>query len=397
MDEGAAEARGAGAKRRVIVLGATGSIGGQALEVIERSPDLELVGLSAHSSWEGAVAAARSHGLDTIAIGDPQAARLAAAETGATVLGGPEAESELLGAVEADLVLNAIVGIAGLRPTMRALELGLPLALANKETLVAGGDLIAPLVDRGTLVPVDSEHSALHQLLSVEGGRELRRLVITASGGPLRGKPAAEVAGAGLEQALNHPNWNMGAKNTIDSATLMNKGLEVIEAHHLIGLPYDRIDVLVHPTSIVHGLVVLEDGSVLAHLGVTDMRMAISYALNHPRRVDIGVADLDLVGASPLEFEPVDREAFPGLDLSIAAGETGGTAPCVLNAANEVAVAAFLAGRTRLGDIPAVVEETLAAVPAVPVESVETLLAVDAEARSHAAALTERRVEARSG
>jgi 1-deoxy-D-xylulose-5-phosphate reductoisomerase len=373
--------------RRIVLLGATGSIGRQALDVIARSPDLELAGLSAHSTWAPLVDEGRRHGARRIALADPAAAREAAAAwPEAEVLSGPDAATELAATTDADLVLNAIVGAAGLGPTIATIESGKQLGLANKESLVVGGSLVMDLARRaGTrIVPVDSEHSALDQLIGAGPPDAVERLVVTASGGPFRGRSPEEVAQASVEDALAHPTWSMGVKNTIDSATLMNKGLEVIEAHHLFGIPYERIDVLVHPTSIVHGLVTLTDGAVLAHLGTPDMRMPISYALHFPQRVDVGVATLDLVAASPLVFEPVDDRIAPCLRIAIAAAQTGGTATCVLNAANEVAVAEFVEGRLRFGDIAAVVEETLERLPAQPADSVGTLLEADAEARATA-------------
>ena len=355
--------------------------------MIARSPELELVGLSARSTWEPLVDEGRRHGARRIALDDPGAARAAAAAwPEAEVLSGPDAAAELAATTDADLVLNAIVGAAGLGPTLRTLETGKELGLANKESLVVGGDIVMELArtSGGRIIPVDSEHSALDQLIGAGPPESVERLTVTASGGPFRGRAPDEVAAASVEDALAHPTWSMGVKNTIDSASMMNKGLEVIEAHHLFGIPYERIDVVVHPTSIVHGLVTLTDGAVLAHLGMPDMRMPISYAMHFPRRVDVAVEPLDLVRASPLVFEPVDDRIAPCLSIARAAAVTGGTAPCVLNAANEIAVEEFVEGRIRFGDIAAVVEETLARLPARPADSVETLLDTDAEARATA-------------
>src|SRR5215211_5948296 len=331
--------------RRLLILGATGSIGTQALEIVERSPDLELVGLSAESSWEPLVAAARRHDVARLALADPDAsARAAEAWTGGEVLTGAEGLVGLVTESGADLVLNALVGSAGLGPTVAALGEGIDLALANKESLVVGGELVTTLAEAtgAQLLPVDSEHSALFQLIAGERPGTVDRLVLTASGGPFRGR--TELDSVTREEALAHPTWDMGGKITIDSATLMNKGLELIEAHHLFGLAYDQIDVVVHPQSIVHALVHMNDGASLAHLGYPDMRVPISYALNHPDRVDVPVRTLDLVELGALTFEAPDLDAFPCLRLAREAAEAGGTAPCVLNAANEVAVHAFLAG-----------------------------------------------------
>src|SRR5215211_2963354 len=283
--------------RRLLILGATGSIGTQALEIVERSPDLELVGLSAESSWEPLVAAARRHDVARLALADPDAsARAAEAWTGGEVLTGAEGLVGLVTESGADLVLNALVGAAGLGPTIAALGEGIDLALANKESLVVGGKLITALAQAtgAQIVPVDSEHSALHQLVAAERPGTVEKLVLTASGGPFRGRSRAELAEVTVAEALAHPTWEMGGKITIDSATLMNKGLELIEAHWLFGTPYERIDVVVHPQSIVHALVNLCDGAALAHMGHPDMRVPIAYALHHPERVDLPVPRLDL-------------------------------------------------------------------------------------------------------
>jgi 1-deoxy-D-xylulose-5-phosphate reductoisomerase len=286
----------------------------------------------------------------------------------------------------ADLVLNAIVGSAGLGPTVVALSEGMDLALANKESLVVGGELVTALAEAtgSTLLPVDSEHSAMHHLLTGEPAGTLERLVITASGGPFRGRTRAELEDVTVEQALAHPTWAMGGKITIDSATLMNKGLEVIEAHHLFGTPYERIDVVVHPQSIVHALVQLCDGSTLAHLGHPDMRVAIGYALHHPDRATLPLEPLDLAKLTQLTFEAPDTTAFPCLELARQAAKEGGTAPCVLNAANEIAVHAFLNGRLAFTGIAQVIEHTLHELGGTPVHSFETLYAADADARERA-------------
>ena len=293
-----------------------------------------------------------------------------------------------------DLVLNAIVGSAGLVPTVAALGEGIDLALANKESLVVGGELVMALAEAtgAAIIPVDSEHSALHQLLAGEQVGTVDRLTLTASGGPFPGLDGAdELEAVTVEQALAHPTWAMGGKITIDSATLMNKGLEVIEAHHLFGTPYEQIDVVVHPQSLVHSLISLCDGATLAHLGYPDMRVPIAYALHYPDRVELPVAALDLAAVGSLTFEAVDTETFRCLALAREAARAGGTAPCTLNAANEVAVHAFLSGELGFTGIPAVIEETLAALPAAGVHSFDALGDADSRARRMAAELVRER------
>jgi 1-deoxy-D-xylulose-5-phosphate reductoisomerase len=289
-----------------------------------------------------------------------------------------------------DVVLNAVVGFAGLPATLWTLERGVDLALANKESLVAAGDLALAARERGggRILPVDSEHSAAFQLLEGRTPETVDSLVLTASGGPFRGRSRAELGSVTPAEALAHPTWNMGPKITVDSATLMNKGLELIEAHFLFGLPYDRIEVVVHPTSIVHALVRFRDGAALAHVGYPDMRVPISFALTYPERAATPIPPLDLSTGLILEFSAPDEEAFPALALARAAGEAGRTAPCVLNAANEVAVAAFLDGRLPFLGIPEVVERTLNAIEGVPARDLDELTAIDAEARRVASALT---------
>jgi 1-deoxy-D-xylulose-5-phosphate reductoisomerase len=371
--------------KRLLILGSTGSIGTQALDVVARAPEsFEVVGLSAERSHGPLVEQARAHGVERIALGDADAAaRAGEAWTGGEVLAGPEGLVRLVAESGAELVLNAIVGSAGLGPTIVALTEGIDVALANKESLVVGGELVMALSEAtgAQLIPVDSEHSALHQLIAGERPGTIDRLTLTASGGPFRGRAAAELGNVTVAEALHHPTWAMGGKITIDSATLMNKGLEVIEAHWLFGVPYDRIGVVVHPQSLVHALVTLCDGATLAHLGHPDMRVPIAYALHHPDRVEMPVPALDLAAVGALTFEPPDLNAFPCLRLARDAGIAGGTAPCVLNAANEVAVHAFLGGRLGFGGIPAVIETALERVPGRPVHSFDTLYAADAEAR----------------
>jgi 1-deoxy-D-xylulose-5-phosphate reductoisomerase len=379
--------------KRLLILGSTGSIGTQALDVVARAPEaFELVGLSAGTAHEALIAQARTHGVRRVALSDPDAAaRAGELWTEGDVLAGPEGLVRLVAESEADLVLNAIVGSAGLGPTIVALTEGIDVALANKESLVVGGELVTALAEAtgAQLIPVDSEHSAMHQLIHAEAGRAgtVDRLVVTASGGPFRGRTREELEHVTVEQALKHPTWAMGGKITIDSATLMNKGLEVIEAHHLFGTPYRDIDVVVHPQSIVHAMISLCDGASLAHLGHPDMRVPIAYALHHPDRVDVPVPRLDLAAVGSLTFEPPDLDAFPCLRLAREAAEAGGTGPCVLNAANEVAVHAFLSGRLGFMGIPAVIEGTLEEVGAATVHAFDTLYRADARARSVATEL----------
>jgi 1-deoxy-D-xylulose-5-phosphate reductoisomerase len=372
--------------RRLVILGSTGSIGIQALDVVSRASDEELrvVGLSAGSAWEQLVAQAQAHDVRRIALADPDAAaRAAEAWTDGEVLTGPDGLVRLIAESECELVLNGIVGSAGLVPTVATLGEGIDLALANKESLVVGGELVTQLAEAtgAQIIPVDSEHSALHQLLASERPGTVERLILTASGGPFRGRAAEELAGVTVRQALAHPTWTMGGKITIDSATLMNKGLELIEAHHLFGTPYEQIDVIVHPQSIVHSLIQLCDGATLAHLGYPDMRVPIAYGLNYPERVDVPVRPLDLAELGALTFEPVDTETFACLRLAREAGIAGGTAPCTLNAANEVAVHAFLNGKLRFLGIAEVIERTLERLPRQRLHSFDSLAAADAEAR----------------
>jgi 1-deoxy-D-xylulose-5-phosphate reductoisomerase len=375
--------------KKLAILGSTGSIGTQALEIVAASEELQVVSLAAGSSREALLAQAREHGVPAVALADEEAARLAGSEWSGRVLGGEEGIRELVASSGADLVLNGMVGAAGLGPTIVALSEGIDLALANKESLVIGGELTMALAEAtgARLLPVDSEHSALFQLIGGERPGTVERLVLTASGGPFRGR--TDLTGVSVEDALAHPTWRMGGRITIDSATLMNKGFEAIEAHHLFGVPYERIDVVVHPQSIVHSLIDLMDGATLAHLGHPDMRVPISYALHYPERAEVDVARLDLAKVGELTFEAPDPRTFACLRLALEAGRAGGTSPCVLNAADEVAVGAFLAGRIGFTGIAAAIEAVLEEMPAEPVTHFEQLFAVDAEAR--------RRTEARLG
>jgi 1-deoxy-D-xylulose-5-phosphate reductoisomerase len=342
--------------KRITLLGATGSIGRQALEIIDAHPELELC-----------AAASGSQPVDGLAP---------LTQTGGDL-------TELLERAGPDLVLNAVVGFAGLPATLWALERGVDLALANKESLVAAGDLALEAQRRGggRLLPVDSEHSAAFQCLEGRVPNQVHSLVLTASGGPFRGRTRDELTDVRPEDALAHPTWNMGRKITVDSATLANKGLELIEAHFLFALPYERIEVVVHPSSIVHALVRFRDGAALAHLGYPDMRVPISFALTYPERSATPIPPLDLASGVTLEFHAPDLETFPLLALARRAGEDGGTAPCVFNAANEVAVAAFLEGRLPFLGIAEVVEETLAGADTSAARDLEELLSADADAR----------------
>jgi 1-deoxy-D-xylulose-5-phosphate reductoisomerase len=346
-------------------LGATGSIGRQALEVCDANPELEVCAL-----------VSGSQPVDGVAAGYPEART----QVGGDLTG-------LLDATEPDVVLNAVVGFAGLPVTLWALEHGVTLALANKESLVAAGTLALAAQERGggLLVPVDSEHSAVFQCLEGRPGGTVDGIVLTASGGPFRGRSRDELEDVTPAQALAHPTWSMGPKITVDSATLANKGLELIEAHFLFGLPYERIEVVIHPTSVVHSLVRLRDGAALAHLGYPDMRVPISFALTYPERAPTPAPPLDLAAGLTLEFHAPDADAFPMLRLAREAGEQGGTYPCAFNAANEVAVAAFLEGRIGFLDIAATVEQVLAAVEGDPARDLDDLQDVDAEARRLAA------------
>ncbi|HEY2601230.1 MAG TPA: 1-deoxy-D-xylulose-5-phosphate reductoisomerase [Thermoleophilaceae bacterium] len=373
--------------RRVIILGSTGSIGTQALDVIERSGELEVAALAASTSAEQLIEQAERLGVKRIALADEAAAARASERwTSGEVLAGGEGLIELITDTDCDLVLNGLVGSAGLGPTVATLGEGIDLALANKESLVVGGELVTALAEAtgARIIPVDSEHSALHQLIASEKPGTVDRLILTASGGPFRGRSAGELAGVTIEEALAHPTWAMGGKITIDSATLMNKGLELIEAHHLFGVGYERIDVVVHPQSIIHSLIQLNDGAALAHMGYPDMRVPISYALHWPDRADVPVKPLDLPELGRLTFEEPDLEAFPCLRLAREAAVAGGTAPCVLNAANEIAVSAFLDGQLGFTGIADVIERALADLPAEPVRHFSDLYRADAAARARA-------------
>ena len=346
---------------RVALLGATGSIGAQALEVIGAHPALEVCALASGSQPLEELAA--THGVEHVQVGGDL--------------------TELLEASQPDVVLNAVVGFAGVGATLWALERGVTLALANKESLVAAGDLAVAARARGggLLLPVDSEHSAVFQCLEGRAPASVESVVLTASGGPFRNRSLFELESVSVEEALEHPTWSMGPKITVDSATLANKGLELIEAHFLFDLPFDRIEVVVHPSSVVHALVRFRDGAALAHVGYPDMRVPISFALTYPERAPTSVPALDFSAGLTLEFEPPDVERFPLLGLAREAGVRGGTYPCAFNAANEVAVAAFLEGRIGFLDVTELVEHALSQVDGAPAHDLAELVAADATAR----------------
>ena len=367
--------------KKIAILGSSGSIGRQAMEIAASREDLKVVGLSVGSSWREAVVQARESGAMTIAVADAACAREARLEFEGTVLEGEASARLLIDACEPDMVLNGIVGAAGLGPTIATLNAGIDLALANKESLVIGGELVIELA-RGTgsrILPVDSEHSAIFQLLDGQSREAVERIVLTASGGPFRGRD--DLGSVTVAEALNHPTWKMGGRITIDSASLMNKGFEMIEAHHLFGVEYERIDVVIHPQSIVHSLVDLVDGATLAHLGYPDMRVPIAFALAWPERVPTPVERLDLVAVSSLDFERPDPGTFRCLDLARQAGLAGGISPCVLNASDEVAVQAFLDGRISFPDIAALVERVLDDIGTGPAKDFQELFAIDEASR----------------
>jgi 1-deoxy-D-xylulose-5-phosphate reductoisomerase len=371
--------------REVVLLGSTGSIGTQALDVIRRNPDrLRVVGLGAGGGNPELLAAqAAEFGVDVVAVADASRAGEVAAPK---VLAGPDAMAELA-AWPCDVVLNGMTGSVGLAPTLSALEAGRTLALANKESLIAGGPLVTPFIDQ--VVPVDSEHSALAQCLRGGTRGEVQRLVVTASGGPFRGRSRDSLRDVTREQALAHPTWAMGPVITLNSSTLVNKGLEVIEAHLLFGIPYDRIDVVVHPQSAIHSMVEFVDGSTLAQVSRTDMRLPIALGLTWPDRVPDAIPGLDWTQATSWTFEPLDAEAFPSVQLARDAGTRGGTAPATFNAANEVCVAAFLEGRLPWLGIVDTVAEVVGAHPFRELSGVADVLEAEGWARRRAAELVE--------
>ena len=378
--------------KRVCVLGSTGSIGTQTLDVARRHPEfVKIVALSANTQAELLLEQAREFSVEHVVLANVEIAeawRARFAEIGATLHAGSEAIVELCNLPEVDMVVNSLVGAAGMQASYATLVAGKQLALANKESLVVGGDVLMPLSTHETLLPIDSEHGAIYQCLLGEDPAEVTRLWVTASGGPFRGKKAADLQNITVEQALSHPTWNMGRKISIDSSTLMNKGLEVIEAHHLFAMPYDKIAVAVQPQSAIHSMVEFTDGSVKAHLGTTDMRIPIQFALSYPARWSAPVEPLDFRTLGSLEFEAPDLGTFRCLALAIEAGTTGGTLPAVMNAANEVAVAAFLAEQIPYLGIAELVERAMNhAVREGSVQaatSIDQLLAIDAETRVYA-------------
>ena len=375
--------------KNISLLGSTGSIGKQTLEVAAANPDkMKIRVLAAHTSDTILEEQIRAVEPDFAVLTDKEAAaRLKARYHGKTeILAGEEGLLAAATYSEVDTVLASMVGYAGLRPTMAAINCGKNIALANKETLVAAGSLVMEAVAKNnvSLTPVDSEHSAIFQAL--QGGKEdeVKRLLITASGGPFRGKKRSELESVTLAQCLNHPNWSMGKKITVDSSTLANKGLEVIEAHWLFNMPYEKIDVVVHPQSIIHSLVEFCDGSVIAQLGEPDMRLPIQYALSYPCRYHKAFDQLDLIKAGTLTFEAPDMEAFPSLRIAIDCGKAGGTLPCVFNAANEEAVYAFLDNKIKYLDIPYITEKVASMHKNIAVPCIEDIERADAEARAAA-------------
>lgn len=374
-------------RKRLIILGATGSIGRAALNVAAAFPDdFEVTALSAGRGgdvFEQQIKAVRPR---IASVASPaEAARLRARCTGVPteIIGGPDAAAAVAGDADGDLVISAIVGAAGLLPTLAAIRAGKAVALANKETMVMAGALVTAEAARhgSAILPVDSEHSAIFQALAGQRGEDVRRLILTASGGPFWNTPSDRLARVTREDALRHPNWSMGPKITIDSATLMNKGLEVIEAYWLFGIPAERIDVVIHRQSVVHSMVEFCDGSVLAQMGVADMRGPIAYAMSHPRRLPLPLAPLDVVGRGALTFEAPDTLRFPCLEHGYAALRTGGTMPAALNAANEEAVGAFLDGRIGFLAIAETIDRVLHKTNPGPASTVDEVLAADATAR----------------
>ena len=371
---------------RVAIAGSTGSIGTQTLDVISHSGgEYEVVGLGVESSVDAVIAQAKSCKPKIVAVSNDEARKKVA-----QALPGVEVVAELADlARDADVVVNGVVGFAGLSVTMSTLQHGKRLALANKESLIAAGPIVQPLrsIKGAVIVPVDSEHCAIHQCLrsSTDAQREVRRLLLTASGGPFRGRTAESLQDVTIADALKHPTWSMGPKITVDSSTLMNKGLEVIEAHELFGVGFDNIDVVVHPQSVVHSMVEFADGAVIAQLSLPDMRLPIAYALGFPARSDIAFGAIDWTQLSRLDFEVPDRATFRCLDLAYQAGRVGGTAPAWLSAANEIAVEAFLAGRISWSKIVGVIEQTMQHHDGVVPTTVEDILQADESARRFAA------------
>ena len=382
-------------RRHVAILGSTGSIGTQALDVIAQHPDLfEVELLTANNNADLLIEQALRFQPNQVVICNPDLYdRVAEAlqPRMIKVFAGIESVCDLVGSPDIDIVLTAMVGFSGLRPTIAALEAGKAIALANKETLVAAGSLVMPLARRhqAPVIPVDSEHSAIFQCLQGERVKP-SKLILTGSGGPFRTMPVAEMAGITREAALNHPRWKMGAKVTIDSATLMNKGLEFIEARWLFDMAPEEIEVVIHPQSIIHSMVRFSDGCVMAQLSNPDMRLPIQYALSYPYRLPLAMEPLDLVRTGSLSFEEPDLERFPCLAIAQAALKRGGTAPCTMNAANEEAVAAFLEGRIRFTEIPEIIQKTLDKAGFEEKPDLETIYSTNFESRRIAAELIAR-------
>lgn len=376
-------------KKRLIVLGSTGSIGQQTLEIVRKWPEyFQVKALAAGSKVELLERQAREFKPELVSLGDPTLAhslKERLKDTGIKVLEGEEGLLELAGAPGGDLVINALVGFRGLKPTVTALKEGKSVALANKETLVAGGDLVLELArERGLkVIPVDSEHSAIFQCLQGEKDNKIEKIILTASGGPFRGYNLNDLTRVTLKEALKHPNWTMGKKITIDSATLMNKGLEVLEARVLFGVDLDRIEVIIHPQSIVHSMVEFEDGAVLAQMGVPDMALPIQYALTYPHRWWIEGDRVDWAQIKSLSFEEPDLKGFPCLKLAYRAGEEGGTMPALLNAANEEAVALFLKEQISFLDIPDIIEKAMDKHKVIPNPDLAEISRVDQEVRAY--------------
>jgi 1-deoxy-D-xylulose-5-phosphate reductoisomerase len=380
--------------KTVSVLGSTGSIGTQTLEVIAAERDrYRVIALGAHSSVEQLAAQAQEVRPDAVAIGDADRATelKELVPAGTEVVAGTEGLAEI--ATRADVVVNGVVGFAGLPVTLAALRAGKRLALANKQSLIAAGPVVQPArrTPGAELIPVDSEHCAIHQCLQGGPPASVARIVLTASGGPFRGRTLTELGAVTVDDALAHPTWAMGPQNTIDSSTLMNKGLEVIEAHELFGVPYDRVEVVVHPQSVVHSMVEFTDGATVAQLSLPDMRLPIGYALAWPDRLRTPFGRIDWAELGALEFEPPDRATFRCLDLAYQAGRAGGGAPAWLNAANEVAVQAFLDRAVGWTAIPAVIEDTLDDYPGTDLDSVDVVLDTDRRARERARQAVEER------
>ena len=378
--------------KNLAILGSTGSIGTQTLDVVRDLPEMFRVAVLAANTSDKKLEAQIDEFRPELAVlaDESAAARLKARYKGATkILGGEDGLVAAAVFPAVDMVVTSLMGFAGLAPTLAAIRAGKNIALANKETLVAAGELVRREASaHGTaILPVDSEHSALFQCLQGEKREAVESLILTASGGPFRGRRKEALAGVSIGDCLKHPTWSMGRKITVDSATLVNKGLEVIEAHWLYDMPYDKIKVVIHPQSIVHSMVAFQDGAVMAQLGVPDMRLPIQYALTYPERMASTLARLDFARLGTLTFEEPDTKTFRGLDIAIEAGRAGGTAPCVMNAANEIAVAAFLDGSIGFLDIYDIIEQALSARSVRPAESFEILREEDAWARAYAARL----------